>query len=175
MSNVSLKDLDSGAALAEYLRADGSPYVLVGVDAECPRSFWSFDFSSTNGRLRVGIIASNHGIRASWTASSDGGILAIGHDESVSFVDVAKCSLLSVRPLNGVFYEFILGDWHDQFIVLHELGAAKFDFLGSQNWSVSTDILEGWNMLNDQTLVLRHQGSEKEVVIDIRSGATLGR
>ena len=149
------------------------PFALLGEDAECPRSFWSFDFAGTEGRIRIGIIASDHGVRASWTASADRRILAIGHDAAVSFVDVAKCAILSVRPLDGVFYQFIPGEWRDYAIVLHEVGAMKFDFRGNCDLSVTTDIVEGWDLRNDRTLVLRQNGSEKELVVDVSRGLTI--
>jgi hypothetical protein len=100
-------------------------------------------------------------------------VLVIGHDSALSFVDIASCSRSSVRPLDGV--KFIPRAWHDHVIVLHQLGAVKFDLLSNQNWSITTDIVRGWDLLSEQTLVLRHQGRAQDIVIDIRSGTTIDR
>jgi len=67
----------------------------------------------------------------------------IGHDSAVSFVGIASRSRSSVRPLDGMFYEFIPRAWRDPVIVFHELGAVKFDLLGTPkspltSWNVGT-------------------------------------
>jgi hypothetical protein len=51
----------------------------------------------------------------------------------------------------------------------------SFDLLGNQNCSITTEIVESWEPLSEQTLVLRHQGGAQEIVIDIRSGTIIDR
>jgi hypothetical protein len=95
----------------------------------------------------------------------------VGRDQSIAFVDIANHCLIADRELDGVFFEFIPFLHYDDLIVLHDLGAARFDFSGNLLWSATTpDIAESAKLRNKVTLVIRHQGPEKELVIDVRTG-----
>ena len=169
---VTFQDFESRADLDTYLTRSAGRYVLVGADAEAPRRYYALDLTDESGvETRVGIVSSHHGIPPSWVFSADGQILAVGHDQSVTVVDITNHRLASARELDGVFFEFIPQADPNNFIVLHELGAAKFDFSGNELWSVPTpDIAESAHVRDGKTLVVRHQGPGKDLAINIRTG-----
>lgn len=169
---VTFQDFESRADLNTYLTRSAGRYVLVGADAEAPRRYYALDLSDeSSAQTRVGIVSSHHGIGPSWVFSADGQILAVGHDQSVTLVDITNHRLASVRQLDGVFFEFTPQADRNSFIVLHELGAAKFGFSGNELWSVPTPgIAESAHVQDGKILVIRHQGPGKDLAINIRTG-----
>jgi hypothetical protein len=168
---ATLIEWESKSALMAHLTNVGRRYVVVGADAEAPRRFYSFGVDSSAGQgVEIGIVMSGHGIRPSWTISPDSKSLAVGHDLAVTFVDVSSRRVVAVRRLEGVFFEFVASDSPGEIIVWHEIGVAKMNFSGDKLWHVSTDILEECRPQPNGTLVLRQQGDEDELVIDLRTG-----
>ncbi len=169
---ATLRDFDSNNVEQEiYLRSEGTR-LMVGTDAERARKYYALDIADPIiGKMKIGIECTYHGIDPSWIFSADGSVLAIGHDLTVSFIDAVKHRLALDGDLDGVFYEFIPEMDGICFVVLHELGVARFDFSGTRLWSVPTpDIAESAQMRDGETLVVRHQGPSKELAIDILTG-----
>jgi len=165
-----LHEFESKGDLDRYFA--GHNGILVGASGEALRKYYALDVTDKNGgQMTVGILSSHHGIRPSWTFSEDGNVLALGHDLTVTFVDIANRCLRASQRLEGVFFEFINQSDHNYVIALHELGVANFDFSGRKLWSISTpDVAESAEMRNDETLVVRHQGPGKQLVVDVLSG-----
>jgi hypothetical protein len=166
---ATLHDFASKADLDNHLTRANS--VLAGASAEAPRKYYALDVTDNNGgQMTIGVVSSHHGIRPSWIFSTDGNVLALGHDLTITFIDVPNRRILAAQPLAGVFFEFVHSN-RNYLIVLHELGVAKFDFSGRQLWSISTpDIAESAKMQNDDTLVVRHQGPGKQLAVDVQTG-----
>jgi hypothetical protein len=167
---ATLHDLSSKAALDSYLTSTSS--ILAGASAEAPQKYYALDVTDNHGRkITVGLVSSHHGIRPSWIFSADGNVLALGHDLTVTFIDVLNRRLRATQELEGVFFEFIDQSDHSYLIVLHERGVAKFDFLGRKLWSILTpDIAESAKMWNEDTLIVRHQGPGDHLAVDILTG-----
>jgi hypothetical protein len=166
-----LHRFESKKDLEGHLRGERNS-VLIGADAESPRRYYALNLAEKTGaQMKIGIVSSFHGIDPSWIFSVDAGVLVIGHDTSITFIDVAKHHVALVRNLDGVFFEFISEVDHARFLVLHELGVARFDFSGNELWSVATpDIAESAQIRDSQTVVVQHQGPGKEFTIDILTG-----
>ena len=170
-----LREYQSKNELDQYL-GDGDS-VLVGASTTYPRKYYGLSVPDKNGHiLKIGIVSSDQGIRPSWTPSQDLSVLVVGHDLSLSFIDISKRTINMEVPLEWIFYEFVKQPDPDSVIVLHELGVAKFDFTGREIWSVSTpDIAQSARMKNDTTLVVKHEGSGKEMAIDVSRGSVISR
>ena len=169
---MTLRDFESNNAdQEEYLRSEANR-VMVGADAESPRKYYVLDIADQTGwKMKIGIVSSFHGINPSWIFSADGSVLVIGHDLSITFIDLAKQRLALVRDLDGVFFQFIPEMHRSCFVVLHELGVARFEYSGVGLWSVSTpDIAESAHLRDGETLVVQHQGPGREFAIDISTG-----
>jgi hypothetical protein len=163
-----MHEFDSNMDQEAYLRA-AQHAVSVGTDAECPRKYLAFDVATYSGdQVRVGVTLTDHGIKPSWITSNDRTMLVVGHDLRLSFVSLKEYCIVTVQRLEGVFYEFILEAHNQSFIVLHELGVSRFDFNGTELWSVSTpDIAESARLVDGQTLIVQHQGPGRTMAVDI--------
>jgi len=152
--------------------ADDARTISLGSSAQSPRRFYVLEIVSHGGQQTVvKLQCSHHGIRPSWIFSEHAGAIAIGFDASIAFVNITREREAVVRPLDGVFYEFVNQPDVDYVLVLHELGVAEFDFSGCERWSVSTpDITESAQVQEDGLLVVHHQGSQKKLIVEIGTG-----
>ena len=164
-----LIEFQSKAALQDFLAAGPLPYLVLGSDSEAPREFYAVDIWGRLGKpYRIGIISSGSGIRPSLVHSTDREYWAIGYHSRIGIVDADNACLISETCLDGVFFEFIICDSNDEFVAVHELGAAKFRFSGAKVCSISTDILESWRKDPGDKLILRQQEDGKEIVVDLK-------
>jgi hypothetical protein len=168
---TTLREFESRTELDVYLSAALHP-VLIGADYEYPSKYYAVSLpDNADGEITIGIILNYHGIPPSWIFSASRSVLVVGHDESISFIDVPERCLTLTRRLPWVFYKFLPEPDRAHFLALHELGVARFDFSGKELWSILTpDITENATMRQDGILVVRHQGPTKELLVDIESG-----
>jgi len=140
------KEWESKAGLLSHLAGEGA-HLLVGAEAESPRTFFSFSVLGDCLTCELGIFLSGLGIKPATVTLGDRTIL-VGHDECLTWVDPAECRMLQSHRLNGVFFRFVtLPRENNEVVVLHELGLVRVDALGRTVWSVDTDIVEDvrWN------------------------------
>lgn len=165
-----LAEYQSKNELDHYLADRDS--ILLGARTMSPRRYYGLSVSDKKGNsLKIGIVSSDQGIRPSWTPSQDSAVLVVGHDLSLSFIDMARRTITKELQLGAVFYEFVKQPHPTSLIVMHELGVAKFDFSGREIWSVSTpDIAQSAELENGKTLVVQHHGPGRAMAIDISTG-----
>lgn len=162
---------DSKAALRGFLDRESVPYIILGANAEAPREFFAIDVPREEEKpLRIGIIASGTGIQPSLIRSLNRRCCAVGHDATVSLVDLGAARCSANIHLEGVFFEFIAFDSGDGFIVVHELGAVGMRFPDEELWSVSTDVLKSWRIAQGGKLILSQLDGGKETVVDLVTG-----
>jgi len=85
---------------------------------------------------------------------SFGAVVLIGHDQSLTWVDVKVAQVTARHHLEGVFYDFVqLGDL--EILVIHELGALKVRVDGTVCWTVPTsDVVVGFHVEDGQVLTI---------------------
>ncbi len=164
------REVGSKSELLEILRSCGADSILIGTDAESPRTCFLLELTYAGAHIKIGMIMGFHGIKPSWALSPAEHTIAIGHDLTVSFIDLSEHRLVSSQKLDGPFYQLLLEDSGDHFIALHELGVDRFDCSGAHLWSVSTpDVTEGAYFLGDRTLVVRYWEG-KHLLVDLATG-----
>ena len=120
----------AGAELLARLGESGAQTLLVGEDVEAPRRFWSFLVGSGPNAVEIGVISSGHGMAPAVIELDHGLVAIIGHDFSLTWVDLSRPAVTSSRAIGGVFYEFLPVESGDEVIILHELGALRVHFEG---------------------------------------------
>jgi hypothetical protein len=101
--NAMLRSFESKEDLADHLRGERNSVLVRWRRRGVPRKYYALDLTEKmGGQLKLGIISSFDGIDPSWIFSSDGRVLVIGHDLSVTFIDVAKHRLALVKDIDGV-------------------------------------------------------------------------
>lgn len=143
---------ESKSSLLEHLEALGTRTLLIGGNAEAPRSYCSISLSSRHGPVEIGVISSGLGSSPAAAVFMGGQQALIGHDTWITWIDLETPSVVSCQRLGGVFFEFLAVD--GDLVVLHELGALRADATGATKWSVDTDVVESWRTEADGTLVL---------------------
>lgn len=131
---------DSRSEMEERLRL-ASRSLLIGADAQSPRAFYLIE-PEVNESIRLGLCVSNQTPQP--RAVSFGAVLLVGHDQSLTWIDVQLGKVTAMHHLEGVFYDFV--QHGDQEIgVIHELGALKVRADGTVCWTVATsDVIEGF-------------------------------
>jgi hypothetical protein len=170
--SVSIRSWESRSALLEHLKASKARTLMVGLNAEAPRAYYSFSLTSSQGPAEVGIISSGLGINPAAILLDKGGRVLVGHDTWVTWIDVGTLAVTSSRRLGGVFFEFLSVERDDEMVVLHELGALRVDASGSAKWSVDTDVVEDSITDEKGNLFLTVMDGPK-VVVSLASGAVL--
>jgi hypothetical protein len=155
-----LAHLDEGAARS----------LIIGLDAESPRAFFSTSVGSGAGAGEVGLILSWHGIDPAVVTLDGGRRLLAGHDDRITWIDSEALRIVSSRRLGGVFSEFLSVGRHDEIVVLHELGALRVNASGSLAWSVETDVVENFRIDDKGNLILSVM-DVPDVVVSLTSGS----
>jgi hypothetical protein len=155
---------DSKAMLLAHLEACDVRTLVVGLDAEAPRTYYSFSVASSHGKGEIGVISSGFGVDAAAVLMNDGRRLLLGHDTWVTWVDVKALAVVTSRRLDGVFYDFLPVDNDEETVVLHELGALRVDANGAVKWSVDTDIVEASSIDANGNLIVSVMDGPKLVV-----------
>jgi hypothetical protein len=164
------KEWDSKSTLLAYLEGSGSRTILIGIEAEGPRKFYSFSFTSEEGSFEIGILSSDLGTKPGIILLKKGQKIFVGHDMWLTCIDTRSVSLDFKRRLNGVFYEFISLDTDDQVVVLHELGIVRFDADGGEVWAVDTDVIEHFYADSQGNATLSMMDQVVKIVVSLDSG-----
>ncbi len=161
------REWDSKASMLAYLMTTES-FVVVGDDAEAPRSFTSYKLTP---HTEVGIISSENGGKPEVSRLANG-IVLIGHDSSLTWVDPAAGCTLASRQLVGAFFGFRgLPEQRDA-LVVHELGLLRVDGAGHTKWCLDTDIVEDARVESDR-IILKLMAQEEPIVVEPNSGSVL--
>lgn len=142
-------------ALLTHLGEAGIPSVVVGLDAEAPQLYCSFIVGTGDPGWEIGVIASGHGVDVAAVLLDEGRRFLLGHDTSLTWIDLESFALIASQPLGGVFYRFFPADRSDDVIVIHELGALRVDASGTVQWSVDSDVVEDSTIDHNGNLLLR--------------------
>jgi hypothetical protein len=169
-SPLRLTEWESKAALTAHLEACGSRRVLVGVDAEAPKKFYSLSLPSEAGPCEIGIVASFHGIEPGVIVLNEGRLAIIGLDQWVTAVDITTTTLVFRKYILGVFFEFIPLPVDDQVLVVHEIGALRLDANGIELWAVSTDIVDEFFLDGQGHLVLTEWDGGAKIFVNVDTG-----
>jgi len=171
MSTVSaFKKWESKSALLAHLDSKGERGLLIGGTAEAPHEFYSFSILSSSGGIEIGLLSSGFGNDPA-TVVVDGGRLAlIGHDQSLTWVDLEKGAVASSMRLNGVFYKFISLKGDDEIVAMHEIGIVRVTASGALKWSVDTDIISDVRHGENGSLVLTMMDASPQVVVSLENG-----
>jgi hypothetical protein len=103
---------ESKSALLAHLEACDARTLVVGFNAEAPRTCCSFAIASGHGKGEIGVIASGLGVGAAAVLMDGGRRVLLGHDTWVTWVDVEVLAIVASRRLGGVFFDFLSVD-HD--------------------------------------------------------------
>lgn len=170
---IDLVACDSKSEMEERLRTS-SRALLVGVDAQSSRSFYTLKMTSDNP-LVIGLSLSGLGPKPSVEASRNGDRLLIGHDRSVTLVDVPSGKITATHSLDGAFFQFV-EPTEESVVVIHELGALKVGFDGAVGWTVpSSDMVESFRVESGRVLELSIADSNAPLRISLADGRQLLR
>jgi hypothetical protein len=145
---------ESEGTLLAYLDACEDRALVVGNETEAPRAFYSFSVNSDCGRIEVGVITSGLGAGAAATLLDRGQRLLVGHDTRMTWIDTKTLTVISSRPLGGVFYEFLPLDCEDEIVLIHELGLLRVNANGVVKWSVDTGVVESATTDTNDNVIL---------------------
>jgi len=166
--SVRLRSWESQNLLFQHLMCMASSLVIGG-DIESPQAFYSCSVERKGEMIEIGIIVNQPGPPSVCHLQSSERVF-IGHDQSLTIVDVGSCKVLEDILLEGMFFEFLTDDVFRQILVIHELGIVAVSSSGSIQWGYSTpDILEGWQLMNDR-ISLTVIDRLKPIILDLSSG-----
>jgi len=141
--------------------------LLLGIDAQSARRFYSVNISQS---FRLGILSSDLGPKPSIFIADDLQIAFVGHDCTVSIIDISKAIEKTSRKLDGAFFEFlIMPDNLQCIIVIYELGVQCLDVNGRVVWNITTDVIENYKLENG-FLWLQIMDEPKPLTIHTESG-----
>lgn len=146
--------------------------LVIGLDAEAPRQFASFAFTSAHGPRVIGVVSS--GIGPTKAMLIDGGRIAIvGHDCTVTWIDVESLAMVASRTIQWSFADLIAVDRDDHVLVIHELGALRADASGTVLWSFETpDVVEDFVVDAHGNLILSAMDNTRHTIA-IRTGSAI--
>lgn len=168
-THVPMNKWESKASLLAHISNSQMPTILIGIDAEAPRDFYSCVISSESNVVEIGIVSSGLGITPRIITLYNEEIAFVGHDTWLTAINVSNLRLIFKKKLNGVFYEFVPINSDDEVIVLHELGAIRIDGVGKEKWAVNTDIVETYALDGSGHMILTVM-ELGTVTVDIESG-----
>lgn len=167
MNLARLVQWDSKAALCAHLGSTRSSTIVVGLAAEAPRLF----YSATVGGIELGIHSSGLGPVPAVIALDAGHRAIVGHDTSLTWLDLAAERIAAEHRLDGAFYEVLPVDLENQVVVVHELGALRIDATGKILWNVDApDVVEESRLDLRGNLVLSMTDQESPLIISLRDG-----
>lgn len=160
---------ESRSVLVNHL-GDCARNALVGGGVEAPNAFYSCSAESGSGVCEVGIVLSNCGIRPSVMLDALSEMLLIGHDESISILDLVCLEIKRVIRLEAPFFEFIVDSLYGQILAIYELGVVALSGRGDVHWEFMTqDILKDWRIESGQ-LLISVEGKIDLSVFELRNG-----
>lgn len=170
MTSKNLKVFDSRARLLQYLETGSAAPIIIGREAESPRKFYAVTCAELQSP--IGLVLTFHGIEPVVKVVGTSGTVLIGHDCTVTGVNVSGNVEFSF-PLEGVFFEFIDCE-KDRVIVIHELGALKLDSNGNCEWKVHTEIIQHFHIDPPGVLHLELMDADHRI-IDTSSGKEINK
>lgn len=166
--NISMQEWESKTVLEQHLLNSHKQILVVGLDIEAPRKYYSFKLVRTLGITEIGVISSGLGIKPSIIVSETGDTIIVGHDMWITGIDENRCIIKFHKKLDGVFFDF--ANYADKVVVIHELGALEIDYNGNEKWSVATDVVMDFQIAGNKELYLKMMADESIVSIDLLSG-----
>jgi hypothetical protein len=170
VSLLTPRSWESKSALLAHLGDCKPRSLVIGLDAEAPRTYASFSIATNHGQGELGVISSGLGTDVAAVLMHDGRRALVGHDTWLTWIDVQALTLVTSQRLGGVFFEFLPVDGDAEIVVLHELGALRVDASGAVKWSVDTDVVEDWSTDAKGNLILEVMDATR-FVISLDSGA----
>jgi hypothetical protein len=164
MTELQFVTQDSKSLLIERLR-NFSESILLGDKAEAPRRF---ELTSEQS-LGIGVCISIAGAGFAGIVTPENHRVFIGHDCTVSIIDLVSRKVIQSVNLLGPFYEFL--EWQPQGIVLafHELGLVAIAGNGSVVRQLhAPEIVEEWHVIGN--LVSLSLSGSKKMRFDLSTG-----
>src|SRR6185295_186931 len=131
----------SKSALLAHLDGCGPRTLVVGLDAEAARAYYSFSVATEYGRGELGVLSAALGPDVAAVVMDSGRRILVGHDTWVAWIEVEALAGAASRRLGGVFFDFLPVESDDDVVVVHELGALRADASGAVKWSVDSDVV----------------------------------
>ena len=168
---MTFREVKSKSELSEILRSSCGHSIVIGTDAEPPRTCFLLELGNKAGaHVKIGMTMGWQCIKPSWILSPDEDTIAIGHDLTISFVDLAEPRLVSSQELESPFHKFLPQKGEDHLMALHELGADRFNFSSTRLWSFSSpDIVLSAYFRDDKTLAVQYWPGNT-LLVDIATG-----
>jgi hypothetical protein len=170
VSLLTPRSWESKSALLAHLDDCKPRSLVIGLDAEAPRTYASFSIATNHGQGELGVISSGLGTDVVAVLMHDGRRALVGHDTWVAWIDVQALAVVSSQRLGGVFFEFLPVDGDDEIVVLHELGALRVDASGAVKWSVDTDVVKNWSTDAKGNLILDAMDGPR-LAVSLETGA----
>jgi hypothetical protein len=168
---IRVLEWESRAALHEHLDSRGKRTLLLGLDAESPRRFYSASLGVDEAGIELGLYASGLGPLPAVVTFDGGRRALVGHDARLTWVDLSGATVRRRHELGGAFFEFLSLDRDDQIVVVHELGAVCVDSSGGVVWNVDTpDVVEDSRIDAEGNLVLSIMDRDSPIVVSLKSG-----
>lgn len=146
--------------------------IVIGSDAEAPRGYYSCSLGSSDNPIQVAIITNQPNIPALLFLPQDRYVL-VGHDQSISILDLKIVSISDSILLEGVFFEFFHDEKQGLVLALHELGCMALSEEGKVLWRyLADDILEDWKIANDQ-ITFTEMDRDEPVVVSLLTGLSV--
>lgn len=166
---ASFQSWNSKSLLLSHL-AECPVSVVIGRDVEAPRGYYSSSLEGISHPIQIGIIV-NQQKAPSLLLLPLARRIFVGHDQSISIVDLESSSLLKTTLLEGIFFEFLHIEEMGLILVLHELGCMALSEQGEVLWRyITRDILEGWSVVGNR-LKLIIMDDDTSVILSLENGA----
>lgn len=164
---ASLQSWDSKSLLLSHL-AECPASIVVGWDVEAPRGYYSCSLKGAPYPVQLGIIVNQQKAPSLLLLLSARCVL-VGHDQSISIIDLESGSLLETILLEGIFFEFLRIEEMELILVLHELGCMALSEQGEVLWQrAARDVLEGWRVVGDR-LELTIMDDDTPEILNLRA------
>ena len=160
-----LEKIDSRSELLEVI-VHAKESMLIGEDTEAPSYFYRITPIGDRD-VAVGIISGETGIKPQLLEFH--GSYILGFDQQIIQVSLDPLEERNALSLDGVFYEFIEHPAKNRLLLVHELGVVCVNTNLAVVWSVDTDILTSWKIVDD-AIFLQDQESLGFRKVDLSSG-----
>ena len=169
VDTLQLKMWESRAAFLAHVEAYGARSLIIGRDVEAPTAYYSCSIHDGDIDCEIAIISSGLGSSPAVVAMNGGARILVGHDTSLTSIDVNAMALVTSLSLTGVFFEFIALDADVELVVVHETGVLRVDANATTRWSVECDVIEDFVVDGQGRLVLSTMDGA-QLAISLQSG-----
>lgn len=163
-----LREWDSKSELLAHAE---NMAIVLGINSEAPRRFYSFEYEQSKTEYpSIGIISSGFGIKPV-LSSFQNGTLVILHDRVISFLNRNPLELVKSCPIEGVGLELLKENSKDLVIVVSELELSAFDVYAERKWSFTAgDLIEDWELGNNHDITISCADNSRQT-IDLIDGS----